>query len=111
MGPIRPSPRDRRTLVLRRIGYREKETGKRFKFLAHHMTLPARAIAGIDKDRRQVDIFLRFIEQNLEIESFRGNSKNAVPSRGYVALMAYLRLACRKVRPKIGLHCLARPVQ
>ena len=98
-------------MTLRRVGYRDQETGNRLDFLTNHMTLPARTIADIYKERWQVEIFFRFIKQNLKIKSFLGNSKNAVLSRGYVALIAYLRLVCRKVRPKIGLHCLARLVQ
>ncbi|MFU2207946.1 IS4 family transposase [Solidesulfovibrio sp. C21] len=101
------------TLVLRRIGYRDKETGKRFKFLTNHMTLPARTIADIYKDRWQVEIFFRFIKQNLKIKPFLGNSKNAVLSQVYVALIAYLLLAYQKFMSKIGLslHYLARLMQ
>ena len=101
------------TLVLRRIGYRDKETGKRFRFLTNHMTLPARTIADIYKDRWQVEIFFRFIKQKLKIKSFLGNSKNAVLSQVYVALIAYLLLAYQKFMSKIGLslHYLARLVQ
>ena len=102
-----------KTLVLRRIGYRDQETGKIFKFLTNHMTLPARTIADIYKDRWQVEIFFRFIKQNLKIKSFLGNSKNAVLSQVYVALIAYLLLTYQKFMSKIGLslHYLARLVQ
>ena len=100
-------------MVLRRIGYWDKETGKRFKFLTNHMTLPARTITDIYKDRWQVEIFFRFIKQNLKIKSFLGNSKNAVLSQVYVALIAYLLLAYQKFMSKIGLslHYLTRLVQ
>ena len=53
------------------------------------MTLPARTIADIYKERWQVEIFFRFIKQNLKIKSFLGNSKNAVLSQVYVAMIAY----------------------
>lgn len=102
-----------KTLILRRVGYRDQETGKRFEFLTNHMTLPARTIADIYKERWQVEIFFRFIKQNLKIKSFLGNSKNAVLSQVYVALIAYLLLAYQKFLSKIGLslHYLARLVQ
>ena len=102
-----------KTLILRRVGYRDQETGKCFEFLTNHMTLPARTIADIYKQRWQVEIFFRFIKQNLKIKSFLGNSKNAVLSQVYVAMIAYLLLAYQKFMSKIGLsmHYLARLVQ
>lgn len=102
-----------KTLILRRVGYRDQETGKCFEFLTNHMTLPARTIADIYKERWQVEIFFRFIKQNLKIKSFLGNSKNAVLSQVYVALIAYLLLAYQKFMSKIGLsmYYLARLVQ
>lgn len=102
-----------KTLTLRRVGYRDQETGKCFEFLTNHMTLPARTIADIYKERWQIEIFFRFIKQNLKIKSFLGNSKNAVLSQVYVALIAYLLLAYQKFMSKIviSLHYLARLVQ
>ena len=102
-----------KALILRRVGYRDQETGKRFEFLTNHMTLSARTIADIYKERWQVEIFFRFIKQNLKIKTFLGNSKNAVLSQVYVALIAYLLLAYQKFLSKIGLslHYLARLVQ
>ena len=102
-----------KALVLRRVGYRDQETGKLFEFLTNHMTLSARTIADIYKERWQVEIFFRFIKQNLKIKTFLGNSKNAVLSQVYVALIAYLLLAYQKFLSKIGLslHYLARLVQ
>jgi len=104
---------DEKALTLRRVGYLDQETGKCFEFLTNHMTLPARTIADIYKERRQVEIFFRFIKQNLKIKSLLGNSKNAVLSLVYVALIAYLLLAYQKFMSKIdlSLHYLARLVQ
>gem|GEM_PF-6676665 len=83
------------------------------EFLTNHMTLPARTIADIYKGRWQVEIFFRFSKQNLNISSFLENSKNAVLSHVYVALIAYLLLAYQKFQSKIGLrlHYLARLVR
>jgi putative transposase len=101
------------SLILRRVGYRDQKTGNRLEFLTNHMRLPARTIADIYKDRWQVEIFFRFIKQNLKIKAFLGNSKNAVLSQVYVALIAYLLLAYQKFRSRIGLSLqnLARLVQ
>ena len=102
-----------KAILLRRIGYRDQETGKCFEFLTNHMTFPARTIADIYKDRWKVEIFFRFIKQNLKIKTFIGNSRNAVLSQVYVALIAYLLLAYQAFMSKIGisLQYLARLVQ
>jgi len=102
-----------KTMTLRRVGYRNQETGRCFDFLTNHMTLPARTIADIYKERWPVEIFFRFIKQNLKLKSFFGNSKNAVLSQVYIAMIAYLLLAYQKFLSKIGisLHYLARLVQ
>lgn len=102
-----------KTLTLCRVGYRNQETGKCFEFRINHMTLPARTIADIHKKRWQVEIFFRFIKQNLKIKSFLGNSKNAILSQVYMALIAYLLLAYLRFMSKIelSLHYLTRLVQ
>jgi putative transposase len=102
-----------KALILRRVGYWDQENDKHFVFLTNHMTLPARTIADIYKERWKVEIFFRFIKQNLKIKTFLGNSKNAVLSQIYVALIAYLLLAYQKFMSKIGLslHYLSRLVQ
>jgi hypothetical protein len=89
-------------LILRRVGYRDQETGKCFEFLTNHMTLPAGIVADICKEPGQVEIFFQFIKHNLKIKSFLGNSKNAVLSQVYVTLIAYRLLAYQKFLSKIG---------
>ena len=67
-----------KTLRLRRIGYRDAETGKRYEFLTNHFRLSARTIADIYKQRWRIEMFFREIKQNLRIKSFVGNTENAV---------------------------------
>lgn len=102
-----------KSIVLRRIGYKDMEIGKHFVYLTNHMNLPARTIADIYKDRWQIEIFFRFIKQNLKIKSFVGNSRNAVLSQVYVAMIACLLLAFQKFMSKVGLTIqnLARLIQ
>jgi putative transposase len=79
---------------LRRIGYRDQETGKHYVFLTnHHFTLSPKTIADIDKARWQVELFFKAIKQNLKIKSFVGTSKNAVMTQIWITLCAYLLLA------------------
>lgn len=78
---------------LRRIGYRDAETGKQYVFLTNNFTLCARTIADIYKARWQVELFFKWIKQNLKIRSFVGTSKNAVMTQVWIALCIYLLLA------------------
>lgn len=78
---------------LRRIGYRDAVTGKRYVFLTNNFKLAARTIADIYKARWQVELFFKWIKQNLKIKSFIGTSKNAVMTQIWIALCVYLLLA------------------
>jgi putative transposase len=81
---------------LRRIGYRDPETKKHYVFVTNHFKLSAKTIADIYKERWQIETFFRWIKQNLKIKSFVGNSRNAVMTQIYVALIAYLLLCLLK---------------
>ena len=83
-------------LPLRRIAYRDAATGRRYVFLTNHFRLSAKTIADIYKERWQIEIFFRFIKQNLKIKAFIGNSENAVMSQIYAALIVYLLLCYTK---------------
>jgi hypothetical protein len=83
-------------LPLRRIAYRDAATGRRYVFLTNHFRLAAKTIADIYKERWQIEIFFRFIKQNLKIKAFIGNSENAVMSQIYAALIVYLLLCYTK---------------
>jgi hypothetical protein len=81
---------------LRRIVYQDLETEKVYVFLTNHFRLAAKTIADIYKERWQIEIFFRFIKQNLKIKAFIGNSENAVMSQIYAALIVYLLLCYTK---------------
>ena len=89
-------------VAMRRVGYRDKETGKHYIFLTNNFDLSARTIADVYKDRWQIEIFFRFIKQNLKIKTFIGNSENAVLTQVYVALIAYLLLCYLKFLCRLG---------
>ena len=78
---------------LRRIGYRDPETGNRYVFLTNQFKLSAQTIADIYKSRWQVELFFKWIKQNLKIKSFVGTSKNAVLTQIWIAMCVYLILA------------------
>ena len=94
---------DKKTLRLRRVGYKDAETGKHCEFLTNHFRLSARTIADIYKERWKIELFFKEIKQNLRIKSFIGNSENAVLIQLYTALTVYLLLALRKFLSKAEL--------
>lgn len=88
-------------IQLRRIGYRDPETGKHYVFLTNNFKLAAKTIADIYKARWQVELFFKWIKQNLKIKSFVGTSKNAVMTQIWIALCVYLLLAFIKFQSKL----------
>ena len=78
---------------LRRIGYKDANTGIHYTFLTHHFKLAARIIADIYKARWQIELFFKWIKQNLKVKSFLGTSKNAVTTQIWIAMCVYLLLS------------------
>ena len=87
---------------LRRIAYRDSETGKRYVFLTNNFQLAASTIAACYKERWQIGLFFKWIKQNLKIKAFLGTSKNAVMTQIWIALCVYLMLAYLKYLSKIS---------
>lgn len=87
---------------LRRISYYDAENDRRFVFLTNNFTLPALTIAKIYKCRWQVEVFFKWIKQNLHIKSFYGTSDNAVKTQVWIAISIYVLVAC--VKKELGLE-------
>ena len=83
---------------LRRIRYRDPETGKRFVFLTNNFTLPALTIALLYKARWHVELFFKWIKQHLRIKAFYGTSENAVKIQIWIAIAVYVLVAIVKKR-------------
>jgi len=83
---------------LRRIRYKSPDTGKRLDFLTNNTSLPAQTIADIYKHRWKVELFFKWIKQHLQIETFFGNSENAVRTQIWIAISVYLLVAIAKKR-------------
>ena len=78
---------------LRRVGYKDAETGKHYVLLTNNFKLSAKTIADVYKARWQVELFFKWIKQNLKIKSFVGTSKNAVMTQIWIAMCVYLLIA------------------
>ena len=88
-------------IQLRRIGYRDRETGKHYVFLTNNFKLAAKTIADIYKARWQVELFFKWVKQNLKIKSFVGTSRNAVMTQIWIAMCMYLLIAFIKFQSKL----------
>src|SRR3989339_904624 len=81
---------------IRRIGFIDTKTNKRFVFLTNNMKLPAETIAALYKSRWQVELFFKWIKQHLKIKAFYGYSDNAVRTQVWIAVAVYVLLAIIK---------------
>ena len=83
---------------LRRIRFKDPETGKALVFLTNNFTLPAATICALYKARWQVELFFKWIKQHLRIKRFFGTSENAVKSQIWIAVSVYVLVAIVKKR-------------
>lgn len=88
--------------LLRRVRYHDPETGKEYVFLTNRLDLPALEVAELYRRRWQIELFFKWIKQNLKIKTFYGASKNAVLIQIWTALIAYLLLVWLKFKSKTG---------
>ena len=82
--------------AFRLVCYTDPDTGKNYEFITNNMKLAASTIAGIYKSRWQIELFFKWIKQNLKVKSFFGTSENAVRIQIWSALCVYLMLAYLK---------------
>jgi hypothetical protein len=83
---------------LRRIGYRDPETGQSFTFLTNNFTIPALTVAQLYRGRWQIELFFKWLKQHLRIKAFYGTSPNAVRTQIWSAIAVYLLVALLKKR-------------
>ena len=93
---------------LRRIRFRDAETGKRLVFLTNRTTLPALTICALYKSRWQVELFFKWIKRHLRIKRFYGTSENAVKSQIWIAVSVYVLVAIvrKRLRLEVSLYTL-----
>ena len=83
---------------LRRIRFKDQESGKTLAFVTNHFTSPAAAICDLYKCRWQVELFFKWIKQHLRIKQFYGTSENAVKTQIWIAVSVYVLVAIVKKR-------------
>jgi hypothetical protein len=88
---------------LRRIRYKDGETGKKLVFLTNHLGIPAASVCALDKSRWQVELFFKWIKQHLRIKRFFGTAENAVKSQVWSAVATYVLVAIVKKQLNLDL--------
>ena len=83
---------------LRRIRFKDPETGKTLIFLTNNFTLPALTITELYRCRWQVELFFKWIKQHLRIKKFYATSENAVKTQIWIAVSVYVLVAIVKKR-------------
>jgi IS4 transposase len=78
---------------LRRIRFKDPESGKTLVFLTNNKTLPVLTIAGLYKSHWRVELFFKWIKQHLRIKKFLGTSENAVKTQIWCAVSTYVLIA------------------
>lgn len=83
---------------LRRVRFKDPESGKTLVFLTNQSALPAASICALYKSRWQVELFFKWIKQHLRIKKFYGTSDNAVKTQIWIAVSVYVLVAIVKKR-------------
>ena len=95
---------------MRRIKFCRKDDGKILEFITNDMQRSAQEIADLYKQRWQIELFFKWIKQNLKVKTFIGRSENALMIQVLVALITYLllKLAQLGCHSKMGLQSIVR---
>lgn len=88
--------------MLRRVKFNHPETGKRLVFLTNNFSLPALTITELYRLRWQVELFFKWIKQNLRIKTCYGNNENAIKTQIWTAVCAFLLAAI--ARKSLGIQ-------
>ena len=93
---------------LRRVRFKDPDSGKGLVFLSNHFDLPALTVCALYKSRWQVELFFKWIKQHLRIKQFYGTSENAVKTQIWIAISVYVLVAIvkKKLNLKASLYTL-----
>jgi IS4 transposase len=97
-------------IILRRVTYLREEDQKLLVFISNDLSRSASEIAALYKQRWQIELFFKWIKQNLKVKRFVGRSENAVMIQVLIAMIAFLllRLAQMGTYTAFSLYEMAR---
>jgi hypothetical protein len=83
---------------LRRVKFKDPQSGKSLVFLTNNFALPALTITQLYRCRWQIELFFKWIKQHLRIKAFFGTTENAVKTQIWIAVSVYVLIAIVKKR-------------
>lgn len=87
---------------LRRIKFKDPQSGKTLVFLTNNFALPALTITQLYRCRWQIELFFKWIKQHLRIKAFFGTTENAVKTQIWIAVSVYVLIAIVKKRLNVS---------
>ena len=79
--------------ALRMIRYHDIETNETLIFISNNMDISALDIANIYRNRWQIEVFFKWIKQNMTVKHMWGYSENAIRTHLWIAIISYLLIA------------------
>ena len=86
---------------LRRIRYKDPDSGKTLVFLTNRTGLDALTVCALYTSRWDVELFFRFVKGHLRVKRFLGTSANAVKTQLWIAISVYVLVAI--LRKRLGI--------
>jgi uncharacterized protein DUF4372/DDE family transposase len=83
---------------LRRVKFKDPQSGKHLVFLTNNFVLPALTITQLYRLRWRIELFFKWIKQHLRIKAFFGTTENAVKTQIWTAISVYVLVAIIKKR-------------
>ena len=79
------------------ILYRDAETNEVLTFISNNVDISALDIANIYCNRWQIEVFFKWIKQDMTVKRMWGYSENAVRIHLWIAIISYLLMAKIKI--------------
>ncbi|MBR5824437.1 MAG: IS4 family transposase [Paludibacteraceae bacterium] len=78
---------------IRMVSYHDSETGNNVEFITNNFEINALEVANLYRHRWDIEVFFKWIKQNIVVKTLWGYSENAVKTHLWVAIIAYLIIA------------------
>ena len=78
---------------IRIVSYHDSETGNNVEFITNNFEINALEVANLYRHRWDIEVFFKWIKQNIVVKTLWGYSENAVKTHLWVAIIAYLIIA------------------
>jgi IS4 transposase len=82
------------------VSYHDSETGNDVMFITNNYEISASEVANLYRHRWDIEVFFKWIKQNIVVKTLWGYSENAVRTHLWVAVIAYIVVARIKAEYK-----------